>query len=67
MQNGLLKRMKTLPPVKKYRIRRALKHIAFKYFLKSKEVEEAEKDNNKKIQILKKQAKKWPKKIESFY
>lgn len=62
MQNGLLKRMKTLPPVKKYRIRRALKHIAFKYFLKSKEVEEAEKDNNKKIQILKKQAKKWPKK-----
>lgn len=62
MQNDLVIKIKAFPIVKKYRVRRALKRIAFKYFLKSKDVDKAEKDSYSKKQMLEKQAKKWPQK-----
>lgn len=62
MQSQLVKKIKTFPPIKNYRIHRALKRIAFKYFLSPKEIKKAEKEQEYKQQMLKKQATKWPKK-----
>lgn len=62
MQNELIKKIKALPSVKKYRIHCALKRVAFKYFLSPEDIKKAEKEKSFKLQALDKQATKWPKK-----